>query len=1119
MTVEKALQLFKKLEEDSFTQNLIAQANSKNILLEANEPLENFPNYTENLDERINHIAFSYLSIACALKENQNYNEIALSAFEKAGDIIYFVHAPQNNKKKNSNYYLLISSLSFYISSQYSKSFIAIRKSEANSRFAELVSLFLKKDLDTLVLRINDIIFNSEFQDETISRLDDILDENFRFYSIVLAKALNLLIEYIYSGNEKWLNLSQEYVADLKELSSIDDDPLSWWISRLLLILLDTFRQYSFWNILPTLMSSDKTTSYIQKLAFNNPSITELFFTQYEAINAMRTNENIVISLPTSSGKTRIAEIAILETLIKNPESKVLYLAPFRSLSFEIEESMDKVFNPLGFTTTFLYGGGQYSKIDKRLIEHSNIIIATPEKAKAIIRADENIANDIKLLIIDEGHLLGANQRFIQNELFIEELKFHISKNEGKIILLSAVLPNTKDISRWIANDENHIFESKKRLANQRFGILKWTRNKTIDIEWIGEPKSFNKNFVEKFLPPNARTKYFPDNKNEGFAYTAFKLSSLGTVLLFVAQANMVVSNAKRVLKAMGGNKQKVIWNNNNLFKSFQLACKEAGENKIFELAEYGILCHYGKLSTEVRILLEKIMRKEKPKVIVSTSTLGQGVNIGISTVIFADVFMNHQSKTKIESKDFWNIAGRAGRAFVDIEGKILYGVDENNWSYQRDIQLCQNYFDISNMDNAQSGLLALIKHIKEIAQRCSIDFDLLLQLISENNFSTLKTSDKDYSHDLLELFNWIDDTLLALDYKKMSYLDTDPSQWIDDYFRNSLAYIQAENEQDITQEEVIQFLKARNRAVINIAGDSSNWESIVKSGIPLSSSILIEEYVDEIKEMVQIYIQSKKNINDTIEIMKKVEALIHKMPSSSFKHNFDEDEINIVREQWLSGVQLSKIKETNNGQKICVEYFSMVVPWAINAIVRTLYDLNLEAEAEVLENLALFSEIGLPNTFAIEIYLSGIKSRVASVDLSRIINSNLNGINKRKLFNLIIKNKEKISEYCLPITSEWIEIFSTAQSNQSPIEVPQINNFTLKNISQIVESNILAVREFQENIYLCSPDFKTRIAIKSTQKLPFSNIGNNLGVYFEYNDDGENWIMKLRNPNLIKNS
>lgn len=1117
MTVEKALQLFNELEEDAFTRSLIAQASSKNILLEANEPFENFPNYTENLDEKINHIAFSYLSIACTLKEQQVHNKISNIAFEKSGDIIYQVHSPKNNKKENSDFYLLISSLSFYIASQYSKSFITIKKAESDSKFIDIISTFLKKDVDRLVLKINDIVLNAEFQEKQIVLLDDTMDENFRFYTVILAKVLNLVIEYIYSGNEQWISLAEEYILDLKELSSIDDEPLTWWASRLISILLSTYRQYSFWNILPTLIPSDKTTLYIQQLAFNNPSIIELFYTQYEAVNAMKNSNNIVISLPTSSGKTRVAEIATLEILVNNPESKVLYLAPFRSLSFEVEESMDKIFSPLGFSTTFLYGGAQYSKIDKTLIEHSSIIIATPEKAKAIIRADESIADKIKLLVIDEGHLLGANQRLIQNEMFIEELKFHMNKNDGKIILLSAVLPNTKDISKWISNEENNILESKKRLANQRFGILKWTKSNNIDIEWLEEPRSFNKSFVEKFIPPKARTRVFPQDKNEGYAATALKLSKLGAVLLFVAQPRLVIANAKRILEAMNNNHHKIVWKNENLFKSFYLACEEAGENEIFKFAEYGIFCHHGKLSTEVRSLLEKMMREEKPRVIVSTSTLGQGVNIGISIVIFADIFINHQNESKIDSRDFWNIAGRAGRAFVDIEGKILYAVDENHWRYKRDIQLCRDYFDISKTDKATSGLLSKIKEIKDIATQCNIDFDLLLQLISENDFSRLTTTLANYSEEILEVFNWIDDTLLALDYKKVSFLDTDSSAWIDDYFKNSLAYVQAQNESNITQEEVIQFLKARNKFVVRIAGDSSNWESIVKSGIPLSSSVLIEEHVEEIKEIVQIYNQSEKNISDTIEIIKRVESLIQQMPSTSFKHNFEETDISSVREKWFSGVSLSDIKQINNGQKICVEYFGMTIPWAINAIARKLYDISLDDEAEALENIALFSEIGLPNIFAVKIYLSGIRSRVASLDLSKIINTNLADVGKRKLFNLIISNQEKISKYCLPVTYEWITIFEIEQNYSNGTDIPKVSNFTLSKISETIESNVLNVRKNKNNVFLCSPDFKTKIAVQSTNSLPFGSIGNNMGVCLMYDDFKKSWYMKLRNPNLIK--
>ena len=47
-------------------------------------------------------------------------------------------------------------------------------------------------------------------------------------------------------------------------------------------------------------------------------------------------------------------------------------------------------------------------------------------------------------------------------------------------------------------------------------------------------------------------------------------------------------------------------------------------------------------------------------------------------------------------------------------------------------------------------------------------------------------------------------------------------------------------------------------------------------------------------------------------------------------------------------------------------------------------------------------------------------------------------------------------------------------------------------------------------------PDFKTKINVSSTDSLPFSNVGNNMGVYFMYDDFNKNWFMKVRNPNLI---
>lgn len=1103
MNIKKALQRFETLEHDDFVQNLIAQSNAKNILLTVKEDEANFPKFTEKLTEKINSIAFAYLSIACAIAEKHEFTDIALQSFEKAGDIIHYIHAPMLETNKQSGFYLVVSSLSFYLASQYSKSFIAIKNVNAESSLINLISDFLRKDFQSLTHEINKIQFDSKYHDIC----DDDLEQNNKNYTSILSKSLDLILEYTYSGNEKYLSLGKEFLFDLKELASIDDEPVVWWLSRLLILLIKVFRKYSFWSVLPKLIDNNIIEDYVAQLALRTPPITELFYAQYNALQVMRDKSDIVLSLPTSSGKTRIAEIAILETLVSNPLSKVLYLAPFRSLSYEVEESMEKTLSPLGFSTTLLYGGGQFTKIDKTLFENSNVIIATPEKAKAIIRADEDLANEIGLLIIDEGHLLGAEERLIKIELFIEELKYHINKNNGRIILLSAVLPNTKDISQWIAKDSDSVYKTDKTIANKRFGIIKWTSSKNITIEWLGKPISFNKNFIEKFLPPRAKTKYFPNDKNEGIAATALKLSQLGTVLLFIAQARYVISSANRVLKAMGGTPKLHDYKNKKLFELFKLACDEAGVVELYKLAQYGILCHFGKLPTDVRVLTEKLMRLEQPKIIVSTSSLGQGVNIGISTVIFADVFMNHQDERKIDSKDFWNIAGRAGRAFTDIEGKILYCIDETHWSSKRDISICHEYFDASKIERAKSGVLALVKYLKNIAKKCNIDFDLLLQLVANNEFSKLKYRDQDYEDIFEEIFDWVDDTLLALNYKNKANELKDPSSWIDDAFRNSLAYIQAEQDKVVSQDDIINFLKSRNKAVIKMAGDYYNWESIVKSGIPLSSSIALNDYVEPIKKCINIFRLTEGSAADLSNFLKGIEQIVHQLPAITFQHSYEEDELDEVRLKWLSAAPLSEISVYDNGQDMCVSYFSMTLPWAINAITRKLFDLELNNEAELLEELALYCELGVPNMDSVKIYLSGLKSRASAFGISRILTGKVTNLNKSKLIMLLKKNIIDIELLCDVKTKKWVELFIAEHDRKFEDEIPEIKNFVLNNLKS--KSNHLNIRSYNSKLYLCDVGMTEKILISSSDELPLETIANNPNYYIEKED--YHWIIKSR--------
>ena len=293
-----------------------------------------------------------------------------------------------------------------------------------------------------------------------------------------------------------------------------------WKIDKEILELFPFLNQYSNKSIIE---------NYISSLIYRDNPIVELFVSQKNALDKILSDNGAVISLPTSSGKTRIAEIAILQSLIENRAGKILYLAPFRSLAFEIEQTLGETFIPLNYSVSHLYGGSQFSKLDQTLINEAHILIATPEKAKAILRANNEITSQIKLIIIDEGHLIDTSKRNVTNELFIEELKFYINKNAGKIILLSAVLPNTEDISEWITNSKNNVVKEDWRPSSQRMGLLEFT-GADVNINW------YNLKMMKKFkhltitsltLSLLAKDEIFPSDKQEAVASAAVKLTEI----------------------------------------------------------------------------------------------------------------------------------------------------------------------------------------------------------------------------------------------------------------------------------------------------------------------------------------------------------------------------------------------------------------------------------------------------------------------------------------------------------------------------------------------------------------------------------------------------------------
>ena len=738
--------------------NLIAQSKAKQVLKEVREIPANFPNFEPDLDDRVTFVAYALLAAGCSLIERGETTE-GHAELHAAADILESAHRTEVANQQASALHCLIGAMAFYACGQYSRAFVLIGNIEEVTPSAGIIASFLRKDRPRLIAKLNAVLLAPPPGFDDSRQFDDWA------LTICVARSVSLATEHAISGQAELLANADAVLRDAATISVGASHPAFWWLARLLRLMLRDYGNGALWSVLPPFFSPEGTAqidSYVKLLAFLKPPVIELWQSQISALHLALNPQNRggVINLRTSAGKTRVAELAILHALRADPSAKVLYLAPFRSLAFELERTFSKTLLPLGYSVSHLYGGSRFSGVDRELVNDGRITIATPEKAKAMLRAAPELFESVKLVVIDEGHLLGGNERNVRNELFLEHLRLLSRQHGARILLLSAVLPNAGDLAAWVGGDVNALVKSNWKPSAERFGTLRW-KGSGVSIEWLGGERCFNPHFVEfKNVPKGKKTtRIFPESKTEAVAATAARLAELGPVLIFAGQARWVPSMAKAVLLAFGSNAPAHPWPETE-WRILEAVCKEELGDGSFELvaARVGVICHSNSLPPQVRISIEKLMAKCAPRVIIATTTLGQGVNIGISSVIVATTSVG---QTQISKRDFWNICGRAGRAFVDGEGKVLFAMDMTGepWQVKKAEIAAKSYFDLANLDQVNSGLLQVVRYLHKLATKAGITFEAFLELAANDGFD-LCGQEKAKVEGLVD---WIDDQLLAL--------------------------------------------------------------------------------------------------------------------------------------------------------------------------------------------------------------------------------------------------------------------------------------------------------------------------------------------------------------------
>lgn len=1108
LPLENARQLAQSMQAVGI-RNLIAQSKAKQVLREVNEIPEHFPNFESELDDRVTFIAYGRLAAGCSLIE---MGEVADGCVElhAAADVLESAHRTEIGNQPASSLHCLIGAMAFYACGHYSRAFVLIRNVEELTPSAAIIAAFLKKDRTRLISKLNVVLLANT------PDFDDQNQFNDWALSMCVARAISLIAEHSISGQQEFLASADATLHDAMSISEGGSNASFWWQCRLLRLMLKDYADEALWSVLPPYFGVDgaaKVESYVKLLAFQNPPVTELWKSQTSALQLALNSQNRggVINLRTSAGKTRVAELAILQTLKTDPNSKVLYLAPFRSLAFELERTLSKTLSPLGYHVSHLYGGSRFSGVDKELVNEGHITIATPEKAKAMLRAEPELFASVKLVVIDEGHLLGENERNVRNELFLEHLRLLANHHGARILLLSAVLPNAEDLAAWVGGDVGALIKSDWKPSAERFGTLRW-KKAGVSIEWLGGERCFNPHFVEfRHVPKEdtTKTRRFPANKTEAVAATAVRLAELGPVLIFAGQARWVPSMAKAVLLALGPDAQVHAWPETE-WKIFEAVCNEELGDDAFALdaARLGVICHSNSLPPQVRISIEKLIAKYPPRIIVATTTLGQGVNIGISSVIIATPSIGQQQLSK---RDFWNICGRAGRAFVDGEGKVLFAIDmtKKTWQIRSSEEAAKYYFDGTHLDQVESGLLQMVGYLLQIAAQVSISFEVLLELVANNSFDLLR----EHKPDVEAVLDWIDDQLLAL---HLAYTGDEPNlsvDWVDDAFRDSLAAIQQRrNNQADEDKHLLGFLKARAEGILRKTPPTSR-RAIIASGLPLSVGLTAFNQLDAFREMVDRYLNSDFDEVSLNSFVFEFESWARKNAASIVEAMPNEELLATIRLQWLRGDSLRTIVETSGAKasSICSDLYGYKLPWLFHAVAQKLDRGAEENRIKALSIVSLMVELGLPTEASTKLFLAGVRSRTASVELSQYITNPKASISGIRVALLDADIVAALSNTISASTLEWLKLLS-AEHGSKKVTYPSCARFRLDTPEYV---DALHVRKYDPDgsIYLCSIDARFKLAVNSSDDLPFEKLADD--PRFVFLRDSDAWVQQSRDPRV----
>lgn len=373
---------------------------------------------------------------------------------------------------------------------------------------------------------------------------------------------------------------------------------------------------------------------------------------QQEAIDYINQGFSVIVSAPTGAGKTAIAE-HVITTCIQNKVG-VIYTAPLKALS---NQKFRDFQNQFGENIGILTG-------DVSLNAYAPVLIMTTEIFRNKILDEPKSLERYSWVIFDEIHYIDNPER---GTVWEESLIF--LPDQMNILALSATIPNIKQLAQWIESIHKKpikIVIEEKRPVPLHFYYQ--CQNEIADN--LNSLKRLRESRPNKL---NSLVNYIRQKQGLPCIYFVFGRKRAEDLALELYSYSFLNQKEKTEISGLY----------HDLCQRFDLR-QEKSSHELYPLIQRGIAYHHAGMLPTLKEVIERLFTSRLLKVIFTTETFALGINMPSRSVIFDELRKFYGRYVRnLKTRDFYQMAGRAGRRGMDKEGFVYCRINPHRINFE----------------------------------------------------------------------------------------------------------------------------------------------------------------------------------------------------------------------------------------------------------------------------------------------------------------------------------------------------------------------------------------------------------------------------------------------------